>query len=151
MTKLSARATKNILAGLLTGFAVSMFACFFWLILLWPATAPSTPVPHLGLVYPHNNHGAITYFSAFQATSCALMFLWFPILFFTGWAIAPKKNIRDRVGFLARSMTFDSDDPEKLLVRAQLAGALLAPVFLFSVGPLIVRTLVGFGIVLNLG
>lgn len=125
--------------------------CFFGLVLYWARVAPILPDPQHGLIYPHNEHGSITYFSAFQATSCFLLFSVSPLLFLIGFSIAPKKNIKARSGKLSWSMRFDPDDPRKVLVWSQLGGAILAPLLIFTIGPSLVHLLNRLGLMLNIG
>jgi hypothetical protein len=84
---------RNVAGGLLAGYGFVAFFCFMFLVLHWANVAPRAPDPAHALVFPHNEHGAITYFSAFQATSCALLFATSVPLAFIGMIIAPKKNI----------------------------------------------------------
>jgi hypothetical protein len=48
-------------------------------------------------------------------------------------------------------MKFDRDDPRNVLIWSQLAGAILAPAFIFTIGPSIVAALNSLGFVFNLG
>jgi hypothetical protein len=151
MPTIDSKTARNIAAGLLMGFGWTAGMCFFGLLLYWARISPTLPEPQLGLVYPHNEHGSITYFSAFQATSCFLLFSISPLLFLIGFSIAPKKNIKTRVGKLSWSMKFDPDDPRKVLGWSQLGGAILAPLVIFTVGPSFVHLVNRMGTVLNIG
>ncbi len=142
---------RNVVAGLLAGCGIASFFCFFALEEHWRALAPSCPNRALGLIYTHNEHGSYTYFSAFQATACWLMFwTWIP-LGILGALIAPKKNIVGRAKWFGASYRWDQDDPSGLLKWAMLVGAVLAPFFLLFIGPRIVRGLNAAGVVMNLG
>ena len=105
----------------------------------------------MGLVFRHNEHGAIAYFSAFQTTACYLLFFTFPVIFLVGFSLAPKTNIRVMTSRLSWAMKFDPDDPKKLLGRSQLAGVLAAPAIIFTAGRLLVSILTNSGIVLAFG
>ena len=135
------RPARNIAAGLLTGFAVSAFLFFLIADVGWFRGAPSSAQPALGLTYPHNEHGSVGYFSAFQAATCTILPPLAALLFFAGWRILPKKNIRVRSDKLSMSMRFDPDDPERVLGWSQLAGFVLAPVILYGVGQPLLRAL----------
>ena len=142
---------RNFAAGILTGFAVGVFLCFFFLDYRWQHAAPTSALPQLGLVYPHNEHSDTRYFSAVQATSGPLLFLIAIATFVVGFTIAPKKNIRTTRGWLSVSMRFDRDDPHNILIWSQLGGVILAPAFIFTVWPSIVATLNRLGFVFNVG
>ena len=83
---------RLIVSGLLTGSSVAIFFCFLWVDSRWRADAPRSADAIKSLIYPHNDHGLITYVSAFQATSTTLLFATFPTVFLLGWGLAPKKN-----------------------------------------------------------
>ena len=121
------------------GFGVSTFLFFVIVDVVWFAVAPLSARPALGLTYPHNEHGSIGYFSAFQMAACTILPILAASMFFVGWGVLPKKNIRDRSNKLSMSMRFDSDDPERVLGWSQLAGFILAPAILYGAGrPLLV-------------
>src|ERR1700722_11034139 len=83
---------RNVIAWLLVGYGFASFFCFIALVLMWSKKAPSQPNEVLGLIYRHNEHGSYTYFSAFQATTCWLMFTTSIPLAIAGIFIAPRKN-----------------------------------------------------------
>ncbi len=145
------KTTRVVSAGLLTGFAVGLWGCFFLLVQRWAHAAPQVPERHLGLIYPHNEHGWVTYFSAFQTTASFLLFAFSPVLFITGFGLVPKKNVRTRKGFLSWGMRFDTDDPRSLLVPCQLAGLVLGPVAAVVIGQPFVNWLVAQGVVIPFG
>ena len=149
--KLDGNTSRNVAAGFLTGSAAGGFACFQCLVEYWRYKAPASPDVGLGLLYRHNEHGAITYFSAFQTTACYLLFFTFPVIFLIGFSLAPKTNVRVKSGRLSWAMRFDPDDPKKLFGRSQLAGIAAAPVVIFTIGRLFVRILISYGIVLTFG
>lgn len=68
------RELRAKIAGLLSGCAGSTFFTFFVVVQVWTSTAPSEPNEIAGAIFEHNEHGSITYFTAFQSTSAALMF-----------------------------------------------------------------------------
>ena len=80
-------------SGAVSGLAVVTFVTNIVVVQIWEHFAPTYPIPSAGNVFAHNDHGSITYFSAFQATSAALMF-WAA---FIGIALAfimmPKKDV----------------------------------------------------------
>jgi hypothetical protein len=135
------RSARNITAGLLTGFGASMFLFFIVADVGWFAVAPLSAQPEVGLIYPHNEHGWVGYFSAFQAATCTILPMLAALLFFVGWGILPKKNIRERSDKLSMSMRFDPDDPERVLGWSQLAGFVLAPAILYGVGQPLLKAL----------
>jgi hypothetical protein len=150
-TTAHSKTLRNAAAGFLTGFAVSTFFCFFFLVELWARNGPTDPDPARGLIYSHNEHGWVTYFSAFQTTASFLLFSTFPIILLIGFALAPKQHIRVSRRWFAWSMDFEHDDPEKALIPALLVGVAVAPVALATAGPGLVAALVSHGLVLNLG
>lgn len=113
--------------------------------------APKAPNVILGYIYQHNNHGSYTYFSAFQATTCALMFMTSIPFCAIGIAMAPKKNLKFSSGKFSHRWTYESDDPTAIRWKAAFVGALVTPAFLFTLGRHIIERLNSVGIVLNLG
>lgn len=142
---------KNIVAGSLAGYGFVSFFCFLGLDRMWANAAPHSPNEPLGLIYRHNEHGVITYFSQFQTTTCGLMFATSIPLAMLGVLIAPKKNIKGTVRWYAASFNWDQDDPKSLMKWAALLSAMLTPFFVFLVGPHIIRVLNAAGFVTNLG
>jgi hypothetical protein len=147
MSKAGRNNVANALGGLLAGYGFVAFFCFLILVEHWAHMAPKQPDPSHGLVFAHNEHGAITYFSGFQSTSCAILFGSSIPLFFIGLLVSPKKNIVHRTGYLAVSATWDDNDPKKIRLTAQIFGAVAAPIIVFVFGPYIVHWLNGIGIV----
>ena len=146
-----ANAARNIVAGLLAGYGFASFLCFIALDLMWSRTAPRQPDAALGLIYRHNEHGSYSYFSAFQATACWLMFTTSIPLVFAGAFIAPRKNIAGAVRWFGFSFKWDPDDPGGFMKWTALAAAAATPFFVFFVGPYIIRGLNAAGLVMNLG
>lgn len=146
-SKIDRRDTRNALAGFLAAYAAISFACFLYLVISWSATAPHTPDPSRGLVYLHNEHGSITYFSAFQATSCALLLNTSPLLFFLGIALAPKKDVVSRTGSFSFSMRWKPDDPRRLQRVGFAIGTVAALTVVFLMGPSLVASLNAIGVV----
>ena len=144
-------AARNIIAGILAGYGVVSFICFLYLDQTWAYAAPHEPNGTLGLLYLHNNHGDYTYFSAFQATTCRLMFATSIPLAFVGVLIAPKKNVAGTVRWYAASFNWDQDDPRNLMKWAMGVSAAATPPFVFFVGPLVINSLNSAGFVMNLG
>jgi hypothetical protein len=144
-------AARNVIAGLLVGYGFASFFCFIALVLMWSKKAPSQPNEVLGLIYRHNEHGSYTYFSAFQATTCWLMFTTSIPLAIAGIFIAPRKNIMGTVRWYAASFNWDQDDPKGLLKWVALGSAATTPFLVFFVGPHLIRGLNAVGFVMNLG
>ncbi len=127
------------------------FLCFLYLSVTWHAQAPHVANASLGEIYANNSHGDYTFFTAFQATTCYLMFTTSIPMSFVGMFVSPKKNIRGTVRWYAFSFNWDQDDPKGLGKRAAIASAIATPFFVFFVGPYIVRGLNAVGFVMNLG
>ena len=141
------RDARNAIAGFLFAYGWVSFFCFFPLVLSWAAAAPHAPDPTRGLIYPHNEHGSITYFSAFQGTSCALLFGTSPLLCMLGIAVSPKRDSVSRTRPLSFSMEWKPDDPRKVQRVGAILGAAAAPVVIFFLGPSLVVCLNSMGIV----
>ncbi len=138
---------RNTIAGALVAYGFVSFFVFVWLDMHWAHAAPTEPDETLGLVFRHNEHGSYTYFSAFQATTCAIMF-WTSIpVAFLGGLTSAKKNI---VTSFAR-VTWDKDDPLHAFDWSFWISAALTPAFLFYVAPTIITALNRAGFVLSLG
>jgi hypothetical protein len=145
------KVARHITAGVLAGYGFVSFFCFIVLDILWSGAAPRQPNPVLGFVYRHNEHGSFTYFSQFQTTTCAVMFMTSIPLAFIGVLIAPKKKINGIARWWAADFKWDRDDPGKLIWWTFVGTALLTPLFVFFVGPRIVDGLNAFGFVMNFG
>jgi hypothetical protein len=139
----------NILGGSLAGYGVIAFVCFLWLVKHWTITAPTTSIPALGIIFPHNEHGSITYFSAFQSTSCALLFDTSIPIAMVGAFITPRANVKITSDRLWWRMSSDPDDPRKVGILGGVFGGLMAPIMTFLVGPSVVTWLNGIGVVLR--
>ena len=131
----------NAISGVLAGYGWASFFCFFYLVISWAAAAPHSPDPSHGLIYPHNEHGSITYFSAFQGTSCALLFGTSPLFFFVGVFISPKKEVVAKSGRFSFSMKWKPDDPRRIQRVAMCLGMAAAPLLIFLIGPSLVSSL----------
>jgi hypothetical protein len=142
-------AFRNAACGFLAGYGAVAFFCFWQLVRQWANLAPIVPDVPNGLVIPHNEHGHITYFSAFQATSAALLFSTSVPLGMLGVLLSPKKNIRSSSGRLSFRAIWDQDDPKGLYKPAIAAGAVAAPAIVFLLGPHLVTWLNGIGFVLT--
>ena len=149
IAKFNLRDVRNVVGAFLAAYGWVAFFCFVYLDLRWTASTPTSPDPLRGYVFYHSDHGAISYFSAFQVTACSLL-LWTSIpLSFIGMLLIPKRNINFRRGFLSFSMKWELDDPENLNRIASVAGALAAPLLVFVVGPTVVKSLVAAGVFLS--
>lgn len=141
------KALRNVIGGFLAAYGWVSFFCFIGLVRYWATTAPTMPDPVKGLIFPHNEHGLITFFSAFQGTSCALLFATSIPLGFLGILIGPKKNVISRSGTLWFSAKWEQDDPQKLAPWAMACGAISAPILVFLIGPPLVNWLNSIGVV----
>jgi hypothetical protein len=140
-------AMRNALSGFLLAYGVIAFICFSYLQQRWYAAAPHLPDVGEGLIVPHNEHGFIRYFSAFQGTSCTLLLATSIPLCIIGHLVGPKKNavfIRRR---LSISAVWDRDDPGGLWPIGMTIGVLAAPAIIFLIGPSFVRWLNAAGII----
>ena len=121
--------------------------CFFYLTGKWVHDAPREPNDVLGAYYSHNEHGSYVYFTAEQATTHALLFATSIPLMFLGAAIMPKANLE--TSFLRAR--WDRDDPHHIQTIAQVVGALLTPLFVFQMLPILVSALNQAGVIWSLG
>ena len=145
LSGVSRKDVLNALAGVMAGYAWVSFACFFILVLRWAAIAPHQPDPAHGLIFPHNEHGSITYFSAFQSTSCTLLLNTSPFLFMLAAVIVPKKKAVYKSSRLGFSMKWKPDDPRKIGQVSTAIGSVLALLVVFVLGPPIVTYLNSIG------
>ena len=136
----------NAVSGALAAYGWLSFCFFFYLVTNWSVSAPRQPDMSHGLIFAHNNHGTITYFSAFQGTSCAILFATSIPMVFLAIGISPKKNVLSRQGRLSFSMKWKSDDPKGYQKRGMFCGAVAAPVIVFAFGPLFVAWLNHLGV-----
>src|SRR5690349_4169379 len=99
--KIERKDVLNVGGAFLVAYGGVAFICFLYLVARWAHAAPTSPDAARGSLYSHNEHGWITYFSAFQTTSCALLFLTSVPLAFIGVFVIPKRNIQYRRGRLS--------------------------------------------------
>jgi hypothetical protein len=151
MRSLSGNRIRNWLGGFLVAYGGLAFLCFAVLAELWMLATPLTPDAVHGYVYAHDEHGRVSYFTAFQATSCALLLATSIPLAFIGAIILPKKNVLTRMGFLSTSATWDENDPKRAQRWGLAGGALAMPIVAFLIGPVLVEWLNAHGVVLSLG
>lgn len=130
------------------GYGFASFFCFGVLEQLWPSAVPQHPNEAFGLIYRHNQHGSYTYFLQFQTTACALMFTTSIPLVFAGMLIAPKRAAVGG-GRIAANFKWDNQHPGVIAKWSAIAGA--APVFVYFVGPFIVKRLNAAGFMINFG
>lgn len=121
---------RGVIAGFLAGYGFASFVCFVGLTIAWASVAPHAPDPAHGLIYPHNEHGAITYFSAFQVTSCALLLVAWPVFFLAALSICR--------------------DPRALSPKGLVLGGACALLFTFFAGAALVAGLNGLGVIVPL-
>lgn len=148
---LSSKAIRNVLASWLVGYGLVSFFCFIFLDMAWAKTAPHQPNSALGLIYLHNEHGDYTYFSAFQATTCWLMFNTSIPLAAIGALIAPKSNTTGIVRRHAANFKWDQDDPQRIMKSTFVASVAATPFLVFGLGPYVIKAMNGSGFVMNLG
>ena len=141
----------NVVGAAISAFGFAAFSCLIYLQNLWVQVTPSVPDPARGYVYAHNEHGSITYFSAFQTTSCYLLFSAFFPIFAVGLFVVPKRNTVYRHKWLSFGMHADLDDPKKLVRVGFILGMLAAPTMVFTIGPSLVNGLIANGIILYFG
>ncbi|MDG2535637.1 hypothetical protein P6144_18390 [Sphingomonas sp. HITSZ_GF] len=134
----------NLAGGFLFIYGVIAFFCAFGLEIWWSSTAPSLADPVRGLVVPHREHGLLRYYSAFQSTTSALLFMTSIPLALIGIMLSPKQNLHRRGG----KVRWDHDDPRGLHRVGRRAGAVAAPILLFAIGPALVHALNAAGIVI---
>jgi hypothetical protein len=151
MVSLTRNQVRNWLGTFLIAYGGLAFLCFAILVELWVLATPTTPDPRHGFVFPHNEHGHITYFTAFQATCSAMLFATSIPLVFVGVAILPKKNVVVRRGFLGASANWDDDDPRGRQLSGYVAGALAMPLIVFVLGPILVGWMNARGVICSLG
>lgn len=140
---------RNALSGFVLAYAVVAVICGFYLLQRWNAAAPHLPDVSRGLIVAHNAHGFIRYFSAFQGTSCTLLFATGFPLAVLGHFIGPKKNVISTRRRLSISATWDRDDPGGLWPIGTVCGVFAAPIIVFLIGPPFVTWLNAVGIVLG--
>lgn len=143
--------SRNKVGGFLFGFAGVGFAASLIVVERWARAAPTKPNPALGQLFPHNEHGWITYFTAFQATSSHMMFWCTFVSIALAIAALPKQLVSvRRWGRMPVAASWENDDKKGLAKRSAFVGALFAPFVFFAIGPVIVTGLNSHGIVLNL-
>jgi len=141
----------NVGGAFLAAYGWVAFFLFLYLDQRWAHGAPTSPNPATGYIYSHDEHGWITYFSAFQATSCALLFSTSIPISFIGIFVSPKRNVVCRRGFLSVGANWDPDDPKRLQRIGFACGALAAPILVLIAGPILVNALIAAGVVLSFG
>jgi hypothetical protein len=119
---------RRIVGGFLFGYACTAFIIFLILVEWWAHHAPVTPNYLSGQIFPHNEHGWITYFTSSQSTEGA-------ILFGSSWLSGagamitlPKRNVLvRRLGRVPVAARWKIDDPSEKARGSALCGALAAP------------------------
>lgn len=147
---LQANDLRNRIGGTLFGFSGSAFIVFMLLADRWTGLASASPDPVNGRIVPHNEHGKVTYLTAFQSTGGALLF-WIVVLAgLLALAIMPKRDVAVRGwrGFVPGA-NWKIDDPKGLAGKSALYGAVLAPSLVVLLGPVLVGWLNRLGLVLN--
>jgi len=142
---------RNALSGFLCAYGAAAFLLFLLLVIYWARVSPSTPDPRHGYIFPHSEHGAITYFNAFQGTSCALLFAISISFFFLSAFIVPKRYIVCREQSLNFRVKSEKDDPAGLFRIGSICGTVAAPTIFFILGPPLVTWLNAMGFVLSFG
>jgi hypothetical protein len=139
--------TRNAIGTFLFAYGFVAFFCFIYLSQHWNQFAPDAPDPAHGLLYPHNEKGRITYFSAFQGTACSLLFSTSLPLGMIGILICPRKNELYKSNFLSARVTFEADDPFQVRRWGALVGLAFAPFFIFRIGPHLIGWLNSLGFI----
>jgi hypothetical protein len=150
-TNIDRKNVLNVVGAFLVAYGFVAFICFFYLVERWSHVAPTSPNPVSGQIYSHNEHGSITYLSAFEATSCWLLFATSIPLAFIGMIVSPKRNIIYRRGPLSVGAKWDPDDPEGLQRVGYVLGTVSAPIIVFIIGPALINALNAAGVVLSFG
>lgn len=121
--------TRCRAGGFLGGYFASAFSIFMMQTNYWRHIAPAFPNSTLGQIYKHNEHGWISYFDAFQATSSYLMF-WtnsFAVVF--AMALMPKRNTSvTRWGRFPVGVGWRTDDEKGIAKSSAVVGAVAAPI-----------------------
>jgi hypothetical protein len=138
-------------SGVVSGLAAVAFITNIVVVQIWEHLAPTLPVPSEGSIFRHSDHGSITYFTAFQATSAALMF-WTG---FIGLALAfitiPKKDfVVRRIGGIPLASRWQNDDDNGIARAWGIKGALVAIPVVWILGPAFVALLNRYGIVFSI-
>ena len=138
---------RNFIAGFAGGFFVVEFLSFLALTRYWISISPETPDPSRGHIYAHNEHGWITFFTAFEATASALMFWSGMTAVLVCMAIAPKTAITvTRWRGMALGVGWKDDDPLGKKRQGAVVGALVGLIAIFLMGPPLVGWLNGLAI-----
>jgi hypothetical protein len=145
------RSHRNLIAGFAGGFFIAGFAAFVGLTRYWISIATKVAVSSLGRLYAHNEHGSITYFTAFEATASALLFWSGLASLLVFFAVSPKRNVAvTRWRGVPLGARWQNDDPHGRLMQGAAAGALFGVLVIFVLGPVLVQSLVSTGVVLAL-
>lgn len=131
----------NVISGICIGLGWGYCMVLFAVSSLWFAKAPGTPDPLHGLIYPHNEHGGIRYFSAAQTLAENMQFCVFPI-FFLGVLISPKKNMTRRL----MGARWDRDDPYNIGAITAISTVAIVGISVWFVWPEIMGFLLALGL-----
>lgn len=149
--KIERKDVLSLAGAFLGSYGMAAFVCFLYLSQRWAYAAPLAPDPAHGYIYAHNEHGRITYLSAFQATACVLLFPTSIPVAILGVVIAPKRDIvflQRRFGF---RYTWKPDDPKGVRWIGFACGAVAAPLIVSTLGRVLISALNSAGIVLAFG
>ena len=89
---------RTDIACAISAVCAASFSTNLWLTFSYAASRPRQPDPALGIVYPLNNHGSITYLSNSEATGMGLLMMAFFIGLLATVIIVPKEAILPRPG-----------------------------------------------------
>ncbi len=134
-------AMRNIIGGVCFGLFAGGFAVFLVCQVIWIAGAPHAPDTAHGLIYPHDEHGGIIYFSAVQTLAGNLVG-WLVPTFIVSLLISPKQNLRWR--FLGAH--WDNDDPHGVREIAAYVTMAVVVAILCIGGTQILHLLLALGI-----
>lgn len=147
LSRVTRRDLLNVIGPFLSAYGIVSFLCFFLCVQWWARAAPRMLDPAHGFVYPHNEHGSISYFSAFQTTSCTLLLLTSMPVLCVGALLTPRHDPVFRRGVRGMEVKWDPDDPTGLQRFGFAGGMVAAPLLIFVVGRILVKALNAAGFV----
>ena len=144
------RNLRNILAGLLVGYAIAAFYCVAAAAILRALGAPGAMMAALGMDLPTNVGADGRYITAVQTTALSVAIILSVPAFLLGMIISPRRG--GRGGGRALVPFFqDRDDPGGVGWRALWVAVLATPFLLHFGGGALVAALNAAGVVLALG
>ena len=142
---------RHWVAGFAGGYFLVGFVSFIILTRYWIGNAPKVPAPTSGMIYAYNQHGWISYFTAFQVTASSLLFSSNFTALFLLFVFMPKRDIKvTQWRGIPLGAAWKNDDIPNRNDWSGAAGAVFGVIAVFVLGPLVVSWLNGQGIVLGL-